>query len=144
MSAQFQSFSKVHIFWEGHKNFAKSPPIIWLAVHRTNNWWRFCKILWPSQNILTLLVRPHLSQLFWILKPPFIPRAGSKLEKLSQLYSVYLVCVHHSKKQLGFLELTNLILQSSDRPKQCFYCSAQTEPHRTELVKFQRFSSLLR
>ena len=21
------------------------------AVHRTNNWWRFRKILWPSQNI---------------------------------------------------------------------------------------------
>ena len=32
----------------------KSPPIIWLAVHRTNNWWRFWKILWPSQNIWTL------------------------------------------------------------------------------------------
>ena len=30
------------------QNFAKSPPIIWLAVHRTNNWWIFCKILWPS------------------------------------------------------------------------------------------------
>ena len=28
-----------------------------LAVYRTNNWWRFCKILWPSQNIWTLLTR---------------------------------------------------------------------------------------
>ena len=36
------------------QNFAKSPPIISLAVHRTNNWWRFRKILWPSQNIWTL------------------------------------------------------------------------------------------
>ena len=36
------------------QNFAKSPPIIWLAVRRTNNWWRFHKILWPSQNIWTL------------------------------------------------------------------------------------------
>ena len=23
------------------QNFVKSSPIIWLAVHRTNNWWRF-------------------------------------------------------------------------------------------------------
>ena len=45
---------KVYIFWESHKIFAKSPPIIGLAVHGTNNWWRFCKILWPSQNIWTL------------------------------------------------------------------------------------------
>ena len=30
--------------------------IIWLAVHRTNNWWRFRKVLWPSQNIWTLTV----------------------------------------------------------------------------------------
>ena len=36
------------------QNFVKSPPIIWLAVHRTNNWWRFHKILWLFQNIWTL------------------------------------------------------------------------------------------
>ena len=34
--------------------FRKSPPIIWLAVHRTNNCWRFRKIFWHSQNIWTL------------------------------------------------------------------------------------------
>ena len=45
---------KVHILWEGHNFFSKSPPIIWLAVHRTNNWWRSRKILWPSHNIRTL------------------------------------------------------------------------------------------
>ena len=29
------------------QNFARSPPNIWLAVHRTNNWWWFHKIvLW--------------------------------------------------------------------------------------------------
>ena len=47
---------KVHIFWESHKIFAKSPPIIWLTVH-TNNWWRFHKILWSSQNIWTLIIK---------------------------------------------------------------------------------------
>ena len=35
-------------------NFAKSPPHFWLALHRTKVWWRFRKILWPSQNIRTL------------------------------------------------------------------------------------------
>ena len=42
---------KVHIFWGGKK---KSPPCIWLALHRTKVRWRFRKILWPSQNIWAL------------------------------------------------------------------------------------------
>ena len=33
------------------QKFAKSPHIIWLAVHRTNNCWRIRKNLWPSQNM---------------------------------------------------------------------------------------------
>ena len=37
------------------QNFAKSPLQIWLALHTTNLWWRFRKILWPSQNVWTLL-----------------------------------------------------------------------------------------
>ena len=36
-------------------NFAKSSPYFWLALHRTRLMWRFRKILWPSQNIWTLL-----------------------------------------------------------------------------------------
>ena len=31
-------------------------PYFWLALHRTKVRWRFCKILWPSQNILTLKI----------------------------------------------------------------------------------------
>ena len=54
MNLNFHEICKVHIFWEGHKNFMKSPSNIWLAVFRTNNWWRFRKILWPSQNIWIL------------------------------------------------------------------------------------------
>ena len=34
---------KVHIFWEGHKNFAKSSPYFWLALHKTKVRWRFRK-----------------------------------------------------------------------------------------------------
>ena len=37
------------------QNFAKSSPYFWLALHRTKVRWRFRKILWPSQNIWTLL-----------------------------------------------------------------------------------------
>ena len=53
-SVFFKRYCKVHIFWEGHKNFAKSPPYFWLALHRTKVRWRFRNILWPSQNIWTL------------------------------------------------------------------------------------------
>ena len=45
---------KVHIFWEGHKNFAKSSPNFWLQYIRSKVRRRFRKILWPSQNIWTL------------------------------------------------------------------------------------------
>ena len=45
---------KVHIFWEGHKIFAKSSPNFWLQYIRSNVRGRFRKILWPSQNIWTL------------------------------------------------------------------------------------------
>ena len=51
---------KVHIFWEGlkilrnlHLTFAKVK-VKRLALHRTKVRWKFCKILWPSQNIWTL------------------------------------------------------------------------------------------
>ena len=36
----------------------KSPPYFWLALHRAKVRWRFRKILWPSQNIWTLLSYP--------------------------------------------------------------------------------------
>ena len=45
---------KVHIFWEGYKILRNLHQL--LAVHRTNNWWRFHKILWPSENIWTLMI----------------------------------------------------------------------------------------
>ena len=49
------------------QHFAKSTPIIWLAVHRTNNWWIFRKILWPSQNIWILTGKLR-KKLFWTKK----------------------------------------------------------------------------
>ena len=45
--------------------FRKSPPIIWLAVHRTNNCWRFRKILWPSQNTYINIITSSLACIKW-------------------------------------------------------------------------------
>ena len=58
-SKSLPEFILYSILWSSYilrrpQNFAKSPPIIWLALHWTNNSWWFRKILWPSQNIWTL------------------------------------------------------------------------------------------
>ena len=45
---------KVHIFLDGHKIFAKSSPYFWVQYIQSRVRERFCKILWPSQNIWTL------------------------------------------------------------------------------------------
>ena len=52
----FKIFLKVHIFWEGHKILLNLHQLFdWQYIGQiTNNWWRFRKILWPSQNIWTL------------------------------------------------------------------------------------------
>ena len=55
---------KVYIFWEGHKNFAKSSPNFWLQYIRSKVRGRFRKILWPSQNIWTVVVVGVVSLLF--------------------------------------------------------------------------------
>ena len=47
-----QVFAQKFIYSEKATNFAKSPPYFWLAIHKVR--WRFCNILWPSQNIWTL------------------------------------------------------------------------------------------
>ena len=39
------------IYSEKVTKFTKSPPIICPMYCQSNNWWRFPKILWPSQNI---------------------------------------------------------------------------------------------
>ena len=50
--------NKVQMFWEGQK--------ILRNLHVTFDWtkvrWKFCKLLWPSQNIWTLSFWPEL---FW-------------------------------------------------------------------------------
>ena len=42
------------------QNFAKSPPIICPMYCQSNNWQRFRKIMWPSQNIWTLNSDPYI------------------------------------------------------------------------------------
>ena len=60
-SFKIKASFKVYIFWEGHKILRNLHQLFdWAFVHRTNNWWRFRKILWPSQNIWTLRDHPFL------------------------------------------------------------------------------------
>ena len=59
---------KFHIFWEGYKNFAKSPPIICPMYYQSNNLRRFCKIWWPSENILTLMTLQNSWKMINLLK----------------------------------------------------------------------------
>ena len=49
------------IYSEKATKFFKISINYFLAVHRINNWWRFRKILWPSQNIWTLNEPARLS-----------------------------------------------------------------------------------
>ena len=47
---------KVHIFWEGFKTLQNLHLTFdWHYISRTKVRWRFHKILWPSQNIWTLI-----------------------------------------------------------------------------------------
>ena len=49
--------SKVHMYiLRRPQNFAKSSPNCWLTLNRTKVMRRFCKILWLSQNIWTLIL----------------------------------------------------------------------------------------
>ena len=50
------------------QNFAKSPPIFCPMYCQSNNWQRFHKILWPSQNIGTLKTEKILlsKSIFWV------------------------------------------------------------------------------
>ena len=46
---------KIHIFWKGHNILRNIHcKFDWHYISRTNLRWRFCKVLWPSQNIWTL------------------------------------------------------------------------------------------
>ena len=54
----FLDISKVYIlFWDGHKILRNLHLTFdWHYISRTKVRWRFRKILWPSQNILTLTI----------------------------------------------------------------------------------------
>ena len=88
------------------KKIVKSPLIIWLVVHRTNNWWRSLKILWPSQNIWTLcqLIVKLQIQTFWT--------STSKV----CLWSRYILPLPQEQK----LENVNVFINNSVLKVSCF------------------------
>ena len=59
-------YNKVHIFWEGHKIFRNLHLTFVLCSASKKVRWRFCKILWPSQNIWTLCTMDAWSELLKI------------------------------------------------------------------------------
>ena len=79
---------KVHIFWEGHKILRNLHQLFDLQyIGQIHNWWKFRKILWPSQNIWTLLEFHYICTYFcscyvsrwqiWCLKSGFyLPSFG--------------------------------------------------------------------
>ena len=55
----------------------------WLAIHRKKVRWSFCKILWPSQNIWTLLAlfyRLICIKVAWVVK---LSKKGYKIDQES-------------------------------------------------------------
>jgi hypothetical protein len=64
---QFQILKEIYwlmlkfIYSEKATKFCEIPPYVCLYVQLTKVKWRFRKILWPSQDIRTLAVRPYLS-----------------------------------------------------------------------------------
>ena len=66
-------YTVIHRYWTNQssyilrrpQNFAKSSPYFWLTLHRTKVRWRFCKMLWPSQTVWTLLQVPFWKLIFW-------------------------------------------------------------------------------
>ena len=103
---------KVHIFREGHK-ILRNLHLTFVLCSASQKW-RFCKILWPSQNIWTLNANTYGSLCFqckivafslfplvtgWIKKSPTI--LNLKFQKfLSRalwvfvILRVFLLCVH--------------------------------------------------
>ena len=72
------------IYSEKATKFGKSPPIICPMYCQSNNWWRFRKILWPSQNIWTLAYQKSDIPLFWY---SFLCFFHKKIHKWLQLFS---------------------------------------------------------
>ena len=63
---------------------------IWLALYRKKVWWRFCKILWPSQNIWTLKNNFATSEWVWLIVHRFFHSAKNldlawKLARLANI-----------------------------------------------------------
>ena len=58
-SKKLERLRKLHIFLEGHKILQNLHLTFKRRQHRTKVSWRFCKILWTSQNIWTLPGRWH-------------------------------------------------------------------------------------
>ena len=87
------------------QNFEKSSPYFWLQYIQSKVKWRFRNILWPSQNIWTLIKQTFAFIKFWIFICFFEKRRlfGHRQEVVSnghRITSQYLVSVDNENKLL--------------------------------------------
>ena len=88
---------KAQIFWEGHKNLKKSPNFLTSLSTSVKKLGDFFKILWPSQNIWTLLTKTHLhtyvttffvhSTVSYVILKGFLESFRKKLKNFHSMYS---------------------------------------------------------
>ena len=92
--------------------FVKSSPIICPKYCQSNNWWRFRKILWPSQNIWTLphngawmVLKLKLNLNFITLKTVWVPNGIQHcMDAIEWFVQLYCKLVVHNQK--GILRLS--------------------------------------
>ena len=74
------------------QHFAKSSPYFWLALHRTKVRWRFCKILWPSQNIYKCQVHLKGTHLilndFYVTNWIFVSKSTCTFSEMETIFSL--------------------------------------------------------
>ena len=114
---------KVHIFWEGHKILRNLHLTFeWHYTCRTKLRWRFRKILWPSQNIWTLIHWWTTNDAKWgtldkkKLSPPQVSTKSGLLQTTNAASTLftYLCPKMATKYQVFSLQRTKNILSHDD------------------------------
>ena len=84
------------------QNFEKSSPYFWLCVLWSKVRWRFCKILWPSQNIWTLSKNLFRDYFYHNNIIKFV--YSEKATKFCEIFTLLLTTVHTVKSNVKVLQ----------------------------------------
>ena len=110
------------------QNFAKSSPYFWLALHRTKVRWRFRKILWPSQNIWTLIEILLQKKSQWDMKG-WVNKGWAVMQNVSGQFLQHFLFMHQG----------NLFVISSCQICMSFLFSSVPIMHTYEFIFFKKF-----